>query len=169
MQFGVTDVWVIADGDYAYDALGIPVGQSGDTETDQRFEGREPVKKAGMYYQRARYYKPETGRFWTMDTYQGNIQDPRSLHKYLYCHGDGVNFSDPSGRYEGLGGLAISMGIQGAIGGFVSGAIDLAAHRSLAHARGSTIVRFGPTCRTAHLLRQSPQSSALTSLGCLGH
>jgi hypothetical protein len=47
---------------------------------------------------RARYYKPDTGRFWTMDTFEGNSEDPLSLHKYLYCHDDPISRIDPSGH-----------------------------------------------------------------------
>ena len=47
---------------------------------------------------RARLYNVNTGRFQTMDTYQGNNEDPLSLHKYLYCKADPVNFVDPSGH-----------------------------------------------------------------------
>lgn len=52
-----------------------------------------------MYYLRAHYYKPELGRFWTMDSYEGNNSDPLSLHKYLYCHANPVNLVDPSGLF----------------------------------------------------------------------
>ena len=52
----------------------------------------------GMYYLRARYYAPGTGRFWTMDTYEGNNEDPLSLHKYLYCKANPANGKDPSGH-----------------------------------------------------------------------
>jgi hypothetical protein len=51
-----------------------------------------------MYYLRARYYRPDTGRFWTMDTYEGSSEDPLSLHKYLYCKGNSINGWDPSGH-----------------------------------------------------------------------
>lgn len=44
------------------------------------------------------YLNPNTGRFWTMDTYEGNNEDPLSLHKYLYAEDDPVNESDPSGN-----------------------------------------------------------------------
>jgi RHS repeat-associated protein len=48
--------------------------------------------------QRAIYLNPHTGRFWTMDTFAGNNEDPLSLHKYLYCQADPVNNTDPSGN-----------------------------------------------------------------------
>jgi hypothetical protein len=44
------------------------------------------------------YLNPNTGRFWTMDTNEGNHEDPLSLHKYLYGQGDPVDGRDPSGN-----------------------------------------------------------------------
>jgi hypothetical protein len=35
-----------------------------------------------------------------MDTYEGDQEEPLSLHKYLYCHADPVNGCDPSGQFE---------------------------------------------------------------------
>jgi len=46
----------------------------------------------------ARYYNPATGRFMSRDPLDGNITDPKSLHKYLYADGDPVNGLDPTGR-----------------------------------------------------------------------
>ena len=47
---------------------------------------------------RAHYLNPTTGRFWSMDSFEGNASDPLSLHKYLYAHADPVNQIDPSGH-----------------------------------------------------------------------
>jgi len=46
----------------------------------------------------ARYYNPATGRFLSRDPLEGNIYDPKTLHKYLYADGDPVNGFDPTGR-----------------------------------------------------------------------
>lgn len=40
---------------------------------------------------------PSTGTFTTMDTYQGSIFDPVSLHKYLYANANPVTYVAPSG------------------------------------------------------------------------
>jgi hypothetical protein len=41
-----------------------------------------------------------TGRFWTMDSYDGNNEDPLSLHKYLYCQGNPISRIDPGGSAD---------------------------------------------------------------------
>ncbi len=45
----------------------------------------------------ARWMNPSTGRFHTMDTFEGRQTDPPSLHKYLYAEANPVENSDPSG------------------------------------------------------------------------
>ena len=42
---------------------------------------------------------PTTGTFTTMDTYQGSLFDPVSLHKYLYANANPVTYCDPSGYF----------------------------------------------------------------------
>ena len=54
----------------------------------------------GLYYLRARYYNPVTGRFMSRDPEDGKPVDPMSLHKYLYAGGDPINRIDPSGRAD---------------------------------------------------------------------
>jgi len=49
----------------------------------------------------ARWMNPQTGRFWTMDSYEGNPEDTQSLHKYTYAHADPVNRIDPTGHFSG--------------------------------------------------------------------
>ncbi len=46
----------------------------------------------------ARDYNPNTGRFQTMDAFEGTQSDPQSLHKYTYCQNDPVDGTDPSGE-----------------------------------------------------------------------
>jgi RHS repeat-associated protein len=55
----------------------------------------------GLYYNRARYLNPDTGRFWTMDTDEGADEDPLSLRKYLYTADNPINLDDPSGNDYG--------------------------------------------------------------------
>jgi len=62
------------------------------------YRGEQYDSDLGLYYLRARYYNPSTGRFLSRDPLDGQAKDPASLHKYLYASGDPVNLIDPSGK-----------------------------------------------------------------------
>ncbi len=64
------------------------------------YSGEQYDSDLGLYYLRARYYNPATGRFLSHDPEDGNANDPASLHKYLYANGDPVNGFDPRGRMD---------------------------------------------------------------------
>ena len=83
---------------YDYDAYGQLLANTGTTPNNYRYTGEQWDGDLGMYHLRARYLNPNTGRFWTMDSYEGNSEDPLSLHKYLYCHANPANGIDPSGH-----------------------------------------------------------------------
>jgi RHS repeat-associated protein len=83
---------------YSYDAFGTLIEQTGTTSNHYLYAGEQFDSDLGFYYNRARYLNVETGRFISFDTYEGNNQDPISLHKYLYANADGVNRIDPSGN-----------------------------------------------------------------------
>lgn len=55
-------------------------------------------ESTGLYYLNARYYDPENGRFLTEDTYRGEVNDPDTLHLYVYCKNNPINYVDPSGH-----------------------------------------------------------------------
>jgi RHS repeat-associated protein len=80
----------------------VQIGSSGPTLNHYRYGGEHWEAELGMYYLRARYYRPELGRFWTMDTHEGSQADPLSLHKYLYAANNPVNMVDPSGHEGNL-------------------------------------------------------------------
>jgi RHS repeat-associated protein len=95
-------------------ALGAacPAGSSpAPTYNNYLFAGEQFDPDLGMYYLRARYMNTSTGRFWTMDTYEGDRQSPLSLHKYLYASADPVNRRDPSGNDFDLTSLTVSTSI----------------------------------------------------------
>src|SRR5262249_45750197 len=52
-----------------------------------------------MNFLRAMYMNPATGRFLTLDDYEGNRFDPISLHKYLYADLNPINKFDPTGQF----------------------------------------------------------------------
>ena len=90
-------VGVVTD-TYEYDAFGNSFTKSGTTPNNYLYRGEQFDADLGLYYLRARYYNPQTGRFLSRDPEDGNPTDPKSLHKYLYAGGDPVNMIDPMGR-----------------------------------------------------------------------
>ncbi len=97
---------------YDYTAFGEIHGETGTTDNTFLFTGEQYDSNVGQYYLRARYYNQTIGRFTQMDTYQGSMSDPASLHKYLYTGNNPVNMVDPSGHFGvSLGGVSISLSI----------------------------------------------------------
>ena len=82
---------------YSYDAFGNLLKSTGSTANSYRYCGEQFDSTTGLYYLRARYMDTSTGRFISMDTYQGSNDDPISLHKYLYANSNPVMYTDPSG------------------------------------------------------------------------
>jgi len=60
--------------------------------------GEQYDSDLGLYYLRARYYKPLTARFMGRDPDDHGPLSPNEMHKYLYASGDPVNAMDPTGR-----------------------------------------------------------------------
>ncbi|HEV2318424.1 MAG TPA: RHS repeat-associated core domain-containing protein, partial [Verrucomicrobiae bacterium] len=86
---------------FAYDAFGSLIASNGASQTAYLYCGQQWDSDLGFYLNRARYLNPDTGRFWTMDSYDGDDEDPLSLHKYLYGADNPVNMRDPSGHDYG--------------------------------------------------------------------
>jgi RHS repeat-associated protein len=83
---------------YDYDAFGNLINQTGPTPNNYLYAGEPFDPDLGLYYNRARYLDVRTGRFWGMDTWDGDTKSPKSLHKYLYVDGDPLDNVDPSGH-----------------------------------------------------------------------
>jgi RHS repeat-associated protein len=120
---------------YDYDAFGtltgrqvldpsiglVPVDASNEslvTQNHYLYCGEQFDPDLGLYFLRARYMDPERGRFWTMDVWEGVIQDPRTLHKYLYVNANPVFYEDPSGHMT-LTEMKVAIAII-AIGAFIA-------------------------------------------------
>ncbi|MCY2989032.1 MAG: RHS repeat-associated core domain-containing protein, partial [Planctomycetota bacterium] len=100
---------VIGGQTFAYDAYGNAIGFNPALAlTTFLYSGEQFDQRLQMQYLRARYYDAATGRFNRLDPFFGNIQDPQSLHKYLFTPDDPINFSDPSGR-ESLVSISMNM------------------------------------------------------------
>jgi RHS repeat-associated protein len=92
---------------YAYDAYGNIVQQTGTVENPYTYTGRELDSETGLYYYRARYYDPRTGRFLQKDPI-GLAGGDTNL--YGYVRNNPINLVDPMGKEAGtlvLGGAAL--------------------------------------------------------------
>jgi RHS repeat-associated protein len=122
----LTDATGAVTDTYDYDAFGNLISRTGATLNDYLYTGEQFDAHLGFYYLRARYVDGASGRFQTMDDYEGQPFDQRSLHKYLYAGNDPINKIDPSGRsflvFESIG-AATELGVRG-FGG-ISGATVL--------------------------------------------
>ena len=116
---------------YVYDAFGVVITNTGTTTNFYRYSGEQYDPNLGCIYLRSRYLNPNSGRFLSRDSFAGNTQDPKSLHRYLYCANDSVNSVDPSG-HETLAGQISVGGIIGGLAGFQLPAISTAFLSSLA-------------------------------------
>ena len=95
------------------------------------YSGETFDAKVGQQYLRARFYNATNGRFNRLDDFAGNSNDPQSLHKYAYVHGNPIGGVDPTGEslFAGISlGNLISAGLRGAriglVVGFYAGTAD---------------------------------------------
>jgi len=83
---------------FHYDAYGNLLNlTAAQAATSILYSGQMLDGGSGLYYNRARWYDSQTGRFNSLDPFFGNLQDPQSLHKYLYTEADSINGVDPAG------------------------------------------------------------------------
>jgi len=78
---------------YTYDAFGKTASSVGSLINPFRYAGRELDQETGLYYYRARYYDPSTGRFLTEDP----IQFRGGSNFYRYVRNSPLRFVDPLG------------------------------------------------------------------------
>ena len=78
---------------YTYDSFGNIVNQTGSVENSYTYTGREWDQEAGLYYYRARYMDPTTGRFLSEDP----IGFDGGINFYAYVKNNPVNLTDPTG------------------------------------------------------------------------
>jgi RHS repeat-associated protein len=90
----------------------LPVGSR--LNTSYAFTGRELDSESGLYYYRARYYDPTTGRFLQKDPHPGSVGLPTTiLNPYTYANNNPSNLVDPNGNLAFLAALAIGALIAG--------------------------------------------------------
>jgi RHS repeat-associated protein len=107
----LTDTTGAVTDTYDYDAFGNLIASTGSTPNNYLFAGEQFDPVLGIYYNRARYYDQRQGRFWTMDSNEGDAEAPLSLHKYLYTGNNPINDLDPSG-HDDLGSTVAALDIS---------------------------------------------------------
>jgi RHS repeat-associated protein len=95
---------------YTYGPFGEMIAaESAETiENPFKFTGQWFDPETGEYYLRARQYDPQLMRMTSRDTDNGRLDEPITLHAYLYCRNDPLNLVDPNGKFgEGLFGVVV--------------------------------------------------------------
>ncbi|MCX6544506.1 MAG: RHS repeat-associated core domain-containing protein [Acidobacteria bacterium] len=83
----------------------LPFGEEwnppGNAKEKKLFTGHERDADTGLDYFGARYYRPQVGRFTTIDpvyTWSENLVDPQRWNRYAYVRNNPLKFVDPDGR-----------------------------------------------------------------------
>jgi len=96
----LTDASGTVTATYDYDAWGNAVNTTGSTPNIYLFRSEQYDADLGLYYLRARYFSPLTGRFLSPDPLSGIPDRPASFERYVYASADPVNLLDPSGMTD---------------------------------------------------------------------
>ncbi len=118
---------------HVYSAFGILLGikdasandvtENPPLNTSYTYTGREKDKESGLYYYRARFYDPNTGRFLQKDPEPGKISQPNTIfNSYTYCGNAPGTYVDPSGEIFGIDDL-IFLAIIAGSGAIAQGTI----------------------------------------------
>jgi RHS repeat-associated protein len=94
----LTNAAAVVTDTYDYDAWGNVVNSTGSTPNVYLYQSEQWDPDLGLYYQRARYFNPLSGRFLSRDIYEGDTNSPSSFQKYLYAGADPVDRIDPTGH-----------------------------------------------------------------------
>jgi RHS repeat-associated protein len=100
-----------------YDAFGNKVAQAtaGTFIDVVGYRGERLDAVTGNIYLRRRDYTPPTGRFTSLDPFEGLRVRPITLHQYLYAGSNPTTYSDPSGQFLvtlAFAGISVMTGLR---------------------------------------------------------
>jgi RHS repeat-associated protein len=104
---------------YTYEPFGEVLEEDGTLTNYMMFTGRYFDTEIDQYYLRARQYDPHISRFTARDPVFGKFEEPLTLHRYLYCGNNLINYTDINGEWAFI------------VGGSFSGNITLGGASSL--------------------------------------
>jgi RHS repeat-associated protein len=81
-----------------YTPFGKITMEEGIFEKAVKFTGKDLDEDTGLYYYNARWYDVEIGRFTSVDTYKGELENPQTLNLYIYTTNNPLIYVDPDGR-----------------------------------------------------------------------
>ncbi|MHC4692191.1 MAG: RHS repeat domain-containing protein, partial [Planctomycetota bacterium] len=139
-HLGSSSVVTDADGVLVQETANYPFGHprndfiadpNSPFRADYKFTGKEQDKETGLQYFGARYYLAHIAKFVSVDPLYGfdpnphdyDLQYPRNLNTYAYCHGNPLIYVDKEGKFAGLAIGALGGLIGGGGIGFVSGTV----------------------------------------------
>ncbi len=93
-------------------AFGVRDGELG---TDLDFLGAYRDAATGLVFLHHRWYSPEIARFTQPDGAEADLQDSRSLNRYVYTYGDPINRVDRDGRLTTIQKITVAFAIVGTI------------------------------------------------------
>lgn len=152
----VTDAAGVAVNAYDYDAFGNPVQFITAVASPYAFTGREWDDESGLYYYRARYYDPFTGRFIEEDPLHFAAGD---VNLYRYAFNNPVNLVDPSGLAAAVEDAGVSCAAS-ALGSSVGSIFGAIAETLLAHA-AHAVVRPPAAASAAEVLTEAAAKAAV--------
>jgi RHS repeat-associated protein len=95
-----------------YDAFGNRVATAGTFSDVIGYRGERLDTVTGNINLRRRDYAPPTGRFTSMDSFVGFLEQPQSIHQFLYSQHDPINRIDPTGNVSfSIGGFFVSFSL----------------------------------------------------------
>lgn len=114
---------------YDYDAFGVLLRHEGTSDNAYLYCGEQWDEDLQLYFLRARFMNPDSGRFWNADSFEGFNDTPLSLHRYLYANASPVDGSDPTGSTN-LSELSFVQTIQGLLQGGAQVSLRIVARKA---------------------------------------